>query len=142
MPNPQSITFDRFLDLLDRSLYLQKIKPPGQTVAPGESSNAHVDWRWGQRAYAEFGEKAAAAFIQDLMFGDSPDDGQDGDDGSEDEASGSSRRRSGTQRNGGSNGRAAANGNGEDGEMSLRKRRKKMYKDIETAAGSELQRTL
>ncbi|KAL7421060.1 hypothetical protein Q5752_003944 [Cryptotrichosporon argae] len=65
------LTLDKYLDALARQNYLEKIKIPG---AHGES--ASVEWRWGSRE-AEFSEKAAAAFIEQLMMADEADDAEE-----------------------------------------------------------------
>ena len=55
-----ALTLDRYLDLLAKQNYLEKVKTPG---ASGHSESANIEWRWGYRE-AEFSEKAAAKFIE------------------------------------------------------------------------------
>ena len=54
------LTLDRYLDVLARQQYLEKVKVPG---APG--FEATTEWRWGNRE-AEFSETAAATFIEKM----------------------------------------------------------------------------
>ena len=57
------MTLDRYLDLLAKQGYLDKIKVP----APNRlEEGASFEWRWGTRPMVEFSEKAAAAFIQQV----------------------------------------------------------------------------
>lgn len=53
------MTLDKYLDLLARQQYLEKVKIPGQLGA-GEAPV--FEWRWGNRE-AEFSEKAASEWI-------------------------------------------------------------------------------
>jgi hypothetical protein len=54
------MTLDKYLDLLARQQYLEKVKVP---VAPGVEPA--TEWRWGNRE-AEFTESAAAKFIESV----------------------------------------------------------------------------
>lgn len=52
------LTLDKYLDLLAKQQYLEKVKVPGP---PG--TEATIEWRWGNRE-AEFTEAAGGAFIE------------------------------------------------------------------------------
>ncbi|WVQ81365.1 hypothetical protein IAT38_003488 [Cryptococcus sp. DSM 104549] len=69
------LTLDRYLELLARQSYLEKVKIPGPAANPEAGS---IEWRWGNRE-AEFSEKAAAKFIEDVMFGAEVDSDEDDD---------------------------------------------------------------
>ena len=56
------MTLDKYLDLLSKQNYLEKIRIPS---ADGVEENAIVEWKWGSREI-EFSEKAAAQFIVDV----------------------------------------------------------------------------
>lgn len=53
------MTLDKYLDLLARQQYLEKVKIAGQIH--GDESAAY-EWRWGNRE-AEFSEQAASDWI-------------------------------------------------------------------------------
>lgn len=57
-----SITLDKYLDLLHRQQYLEKVKIVSQ-VGPGDA--AAFEWRWGSRE-AEFSEKAVQEWMTRL----------------------------------------------------------------------------
>nr|ODN90611.1 hypothetical protein L203_01722 [Cryptococcus depauperatus CBS 7841] len=72
------LTLDRYLDLLARQSYLEKIKEPGPN---GQAEGGLIEWRWGYRE-SEFSYKAAGKFIEEIMLGregdsDSDDDNED-----------------------------------------------------------------
>ena len=54
------MTFDKYLDLLQRQNYLEKTEIRG---VGNNADDVNIEWRWGSRADVEFSEKAAAAFI-------------------------------------------------------------------------------
>lgn len=56
------MTLDKYLDLLARQQYLEKVKIPGQFH--GEDIAAY-EWRWGNRE-AEFSEQAASNWIIEM----------------------------------------------------------------------------
>ena len=56
------ITLDKYLDVLAKQNYLEKIRIP---APDGVEENAMIEWKWGSRE-AEFSEKAAAQFIVDV----------------------------------------------------------------------------
>lgn len=56
------MTLDKYLDLLARQQYLEKVKIPGPTH--GEEA-ATYEWRWGNRE-AEFSEQAASDWIVEM----------------------------------------------------------------------------
>ncbi|OCF35722.1 hypothetical protein I316_02777 [Kwoniella heveanensis BCC8398] len=67
------LTLDKYLDLLAKQSYLEKVKLP----APGHNPEAEsCEWRWGQRD-AEFSEKDAATFIERMMLGAEEDESSD-----------------------------------------------------------------
>ncbi|RSH95070.1 hypothetical protein EHS25_000156 [Saitozyma podzolica] len=68
------ITLDKFLDLLDKQNYLEKVKVPSAHAAEGWG----VEWRWGNRE-AEFSEKDAARWIQKVMI-DSVEEEEESDE--------------------------------------------------------------
>ncbi|KAK8844165.1 hypothetical protein IAR55_006959 [Kwoniella newhampshirensis] len=120
--NEPRLTLDKYLEVLAKQSYLEKIKLPGPV---GNADAGVIEWRWGNRE-AEFPEKAAAEFIEEIMMG------REGDtSGEESEEEGP--RRGG--RNGNGNGRARAP-QGE--EMSKEAKRKKLREDIVKAAGGVL----
>jgi hypothetical protein len=103
------LTLDRYLDVLDSQHYLQKVKIANPAAAEGHT----IDWRWGQRQ-VEFSEKAAAKFIEEVMF-----------EGVEDEAQPVARR--------GVRAAPAANAG-----PTVKEQKKKLMKNLERAVGSEL----
>ncbi|KAI9636924.1 MAGE family-domain-containing protein [Dioszegia hungarica] len=62
-PNTTPLTLQKYLDLLDRQHYLQKVRIPN----PAALDSPSIEWRWGQRQ-VEFSEQAAATFIENVMF--------------------------------------------------------------------------
>lgn len=108
-PNRIPLTLDKYLDLLDRQLYLQKVRVAKQGTADGFT----IEWRWGQRE-VEFSEKAAARFIEELMFHGRTDNEDD------------ERRRGRGEEN------AAT------GVESIKMQRKRMRKNLERAVGGTL----
>lgn len=56
------MTLDKYLDLLNRQQYLEKVKIPGQHHS-GEADK--YEWRWGNRE-AEFSEQTAAKWIVEM----------------------------------------------------------------------------
>ncbi|RXK35162.1 hypothetical protein M231_07574 [Tremella mesenterica] len=63
------LTLDKYLDLLSKQNYLEKIKLPS-TGGPSEQT---YEWRWGSRE-SEFSEKDAAKFIADILIDENQDD--------------------------------------------------------------------
>ena len=56
------MTLDKYLELLLKQGYLEKIKFPATGEQPAEDGKA--EWRWGSRADLEFSEIATDEFIQ------------------------------------------------------------------------------
>lgn len=56
------MTLDKYLDLLTKQNYLEKVKITNHGGAGGEDGTT-IEWRWGNRE-VEFSEKAAASFIE------------------------------------------------------------------------------
>ncbi|WVQ93061.1 hypothetical protein IAU59_000125 [Kwoniella sp. CBS 9459] len=71
------LTLDKYLDLLAKQSYLEKIKiaAPTRDNPDGEA----CEWRWGQRE-VEFTEKDAAVFIERVMLGAEEDDSSEDED--------------------------------------------------------------
>ncbi|KAL0247837.1 hypothetical protein I308_103915 [Cryptococcus tetragattii IND107] len=59
------LTLDKYLDLLAKYQYLEKIKNPGPI---GQPEGGTIEWRWGSRE-AEFSSIAAAKFMEEIMLG-------------------------------------------------------------------------
>ncbi|KGB75826.2 hypothetical protein CNBG_1664 [Cryptococcus deuterogattii R265] len=59
------LTLDKYLDLLAKYQYLEKIKNPGPM---GQPEGGTIEWRWGSRE-AEFSSIAAAKFMEEIMLG-------------------------------------------------------------------------
>lgn len=79
-----------------------------------------MEWRWGQRE-PEFSEKAAAKFIQSVVFsGVAVEEEQERELQVAEEREAGGRAREG------------------DGTLTLAKRRKKIIEDVQSAAGSKL----
>jgi hypothetical protein len=53
------MTLDKYIDLLARQQYLEKVKIPGQM---GVGDTTMYEWRWGNRE-AEFSEKAVQEWM-------------------------------------------------------------------------------
>ncbi|WVW79536.1 hypothetical protein I302_101505 [Kwoniella bestiolae CBS 10118] len=104
------LTLDKYLDLLARQNYLEKVKIPGHGAEGGES----YEWRWGQRE-VEFSEKDAARFIEVAMLGENDESSSE-----EEEEEGNNRRRGGREK------------------VDKPARRKKLGDDVVRAAGGEL----
>ncbi|WRT69237.1 uncharacterized protein IL334_006221 [Kwoniella shivajii] len=105
------LTLDRYLDLLARQNYLEKIKLPGHASTEGGET---YDWKWGQRE-VEFSEKDAVHFIEQVILGD------EDDSSSEEDEEGDRRRRRGNRV-----------------KVDKVARRKKLHDDIIKAAGGEI----
>ncbi|KAI5452756.1 CCAAT- binding transcription factor component [Naganishia albida] len=115
----RQITFDEFLSSLLKQNYLEKVKLT--TVNQGEEQH---ELRWGQRADAEFGEKAVAEFMVDIMATRAPIEPESEED--EPRQTRGKGRRNGQQQN-------------QPREReTLEQRRAKMLADIKQAAGSDL----
>lgn len=56
------LTLDKYLELLAKYQYLEKIKNPGPM---GQAEGGTVEWKWGSRE-AEFSSKAAAKFMEEM----------------------------------------------------------------------------
>lgn len=56
------MTLDKYLDLLDRQQYLEKVKVVSQI---GNADAAQFEWRWGNRE-AEYSEKAVQEWMTQL----------------------------------------------------------------------------
>lgn len=63
------MTLDKYLDLLARQQYLEKVKIAGQPLHGEES--AAFEWRWGNRE-AEFSEQAASDWIIEMYVVNPP----------------------------------------------------------------------
>jgi len=56
------MTLDKYLDLLDKQQYLEKVKIVSQV---GNADAAQFEWRWGNRE-AELSEKAVQEWVTRL----------------------------------------------------------------------------
>ncbi|WWC91027.1 uncharacterized protein L201_005967 [Kwoniella dendrophila CBS 6074] len=109
------MTLDKYLDLLARQNYLEKVKIPGY----GNTENSETcEWKWGQREI-EFSEKDAAEFIEQTMMG--REDEESSEEEEEEEDNNDRRRRRGKRE-----------------KVDKGALRKKLRFDIVKAAGGEL----
>lgn len=89
----RTLTVEQFLSILIRQGYLdrQQIgdvakKGKGKGVKRGRATQADeeagttYEWRWGNRAQSEVGEKGIAQFVAEFMVGDAGDDDEDEED--------------------------------------------------------------
>ncbi|KAF9466735.1 MAGE family-domain-containing protein [Collybia nuda] len=90
----RTVTVDQYLSTLIRQGYLDRQQigentkkgkgaKRGRATQADEDAGITYEWRWGNRAQSEIGEKGIAQFVAEFMVGDA---GDDGDDESEDEA--------------------------------------------------------
>ncbi|OXC60434.1 hypothetical protein C358_04148 [Cryptococcus neoformans MW-RSA852] len=75
------LTLDKYLELLAKYQYLEKIKNLGPM---GQPEGGTIEWKWGSRE-AEFSSKAAAKFMEEIMLGkegesDSEEEEEDDED--------------------------------------------------------------
>ena len=56
------LTLDKYLDLLAKQNYLEKVKLPPDNAHP----EGDTEWKWGSRADAEVSEKSAARFVEQM----------------------------------------------------------------------------
>ncbi|WVR08920.1 hypothetical protein IAU60_005979 [Kwoniella sp. DSM 27419] len=70
------LTLDKYMDLLAKQAYLDKVKLPAPA---GNPEGQTYEWRWGQRE-AEFSESDAAMFIEQIMLGREEDDSEEEED--------------------------------------------------------------
>ncbi|OCF79047.1 hypothetical protein I204_00991 [Kwoniella mangroviensis CBS 8886] len=112
------LTLDKYLDLLAKQNYLEKVKIPGHGRGHGGEGGEQFEWRWGQRE-VEFSEKDAAKFIEHIILG-ADDESSSEEDAEED------------------NGRRNRRGRGQDQRVDKVARRNKLKEDIVKAAGGEL----
>ncbi|WVQ63737.1 uncharacterized protein L199_001890 [Kwoniella botswanensis] len=110
------LTLDKYLDLLAKQNYLEKVKIPGH--GHGGEGGEQYEWRWGQRE-VEFSEKDAARFIEQLILG--ADDESSSEEEEEED-----------------NGRRDRRGRPQDQTVDKAARRNKLKEDIVKAAGGEL----
>ncbi|WWC72934.1 uncharacterized protein I206_106898 [Kwoniella pini CBS 10737] len=108
------LTLDKYLDLLAKQNYLEKVKIPGH----GNEGVETYEWRWGQRE-VEFSEKDASTFIEQLVLGEEDEGSSEDDEGAEDDRA---RRRRTMGRD----------------QLDKGARRKKLKEDIVRAAGGDL----
>ncbi|TXT09121.1 hypothetical protein VHUM_02595 [Vanrija humicola] len=105
------VTLDKYLDLLAKLNYLEKVVTPSAS-GPGEPPT--ITWRWGSRE-AEFSEAAAAEFIASIVL-----DGEGSD--SEGEAPARGGRR----------------GVDDEPRLTREQKRARLLKNVERAAGGPL----
>lgn len=56
------LTLDKYLELLAKYQYLEKIKNPGPM---GQPEGGTIEWKWGSRE-AEFSSKSAGKFMEEM----------------------------------------------------------------------------
>lgn len=124
----RTVSVDQFLTTLIRQGYLDRQQigdvakkgkgkgaKRGRATQADEEAGTTYEWRWGNRAQSEVGEKGIAQFVAEFMVGDAGDD--DEDDEEDDAAAGRGAKR-----------------RQEDADAKL----VKMVKGIERAAGGQL----
>ncbi|WWD06919.1 hypothetical protein V865_005016 [Kwoniella europaea PYCC6329] len=111
------LTLDKYLDLLAKQNYLEKVKIPGH--GHGGERVEQFEWRWGQRE-VEFSEKDAAKFIEQIILGAEDESSSSEEEGEAD------------------NGRRNRRGRGQGQRVDKLARRNKLKEDIVKAAGGEL----
>ncbi|KAL0953796.1 hypothetical protein HGRIS_004980 [Hohenbuehelia grisea] len=121
----RNMTVDKYLEELIRHGYIERQrvgdnqktgKGRGKRARPGadDDTGAQYEWRWGNRAYSEVGERGIAQFVAEFMVGD-----EDADEEEDAEAGGSRHARRGRQ-------------------ADDKSKFSKMVRGIERAAGGEL----
>lgn len=123
----RSLSLDTYLTNLQRQGFIERLaigdgkqgKKGGnkriRATQADEDDSTRYEWRWGNRALCEVGERAIARFVAEFMVGDAASDEED-----EEEAP--------TKRKGGARGQRAG---GED-------KLTKMMTGVERAAGGKL----
>ncbi|WWC63856.1 uncharacterized protein I303_106461 [Kwoniella dejecticola CBS 10117] len=109
------LTLDKYLDLLAKQNYLEKVRIPGHGHGEGGDT---FEWKWGQRE-VEFSEKDAATFIEQITLGEE-DEESSSEEEDQDRDRDRRRRRNGQEK------------------VDRKAKRNKLKADIAKAAGGEL----